>query len=94
LNKFIKQAVKDNPEPFRGYLEISNATVHTKANKKHQNESQLQGSGGGGGNHTESMLLLDSAASVDLNELLIENTQSHTKLKEDSLATLTDRRVS
>jgi len=26
LTKFIKKTIKDNPEPFRGYLEVSNAT--------------------------------------------------------------------
>jgi hypothetical protein len=26
LTKFIKKTIKDNPEPFRGYMEVSNAT--------------------------------------------------------------------
>ena len=26
LTKFIKETIKDNPEPFRGYTEFSNAT--------------------------------------------------------------------
>jgi hypothetical protein len=46
LTKFIKKTIKDNPEPFRGYLEISNTTQHLKKQQeqilKNQISSQQQ----------------------------------------------------
>jgi hypothetical protein len=34
VNSFIRQTIKDNPEPFRGYQEISGQTVSLAAKKQ------------------------------------------------------------
>ncbi len=59
VNSFIRQTIKDNPEPFRGYQEISAQTV-SLASKKQQMEKEMK---------SNSMLLLESA-SVDIEDLL------------------------
>lgn len=72
LSKVIKEVVKDgNPEPFKGYQEISNATQHTKKTNKKPINNNLSVSDANIGDslQEESTIILESA-SVDLNEML------------------------